>query len=224
MPEDARMDLLLLKSDEELCSAYNNYYLKQKTEKQIAEILKSRKVDKCSAHGYVRTLPNGKDSTSSSLTINPSKTTTSTNAKAASGTSPDNSTDFHADPGRPKLSLQWESPTYTISSSKFIAGSSIKCGTLEATVVVTASPGPLMQLTFSDVYFFDNVGEIEGRKAENRIGEAIFLSDTKPLSVDVRRFACSTSWSGPVMVAKLDFVDAQGNTYRVKEQTRFTER
>ena len=57
MSDSDRLTLLKSKSNEELCRAYNNSFLKQKTENQIASLLRDRGVNRCDALSKIRLIP-----------------------------------------------------------------------------------------------------------------------------------------------------------------------
>lgn len=57
MEENERWWLLSTKTTEQLCHAYNNVFIKPETEKQVAEILRSRDIKKCDALYKVRVVP-----------------------------------------------------------------------------------------------------------------------------------------------------------------------
>lgn len=57
MDEKERLHMLMTKTDTELCMAYNHVLLKPNTERQIEEILRSRKINKCDERSKVRLIP-----------------------------------------------------------------------------------------------------------------------------------------------------------------------
>lgn len=134
------------------------------------------------------------------------------------------STKNHSPTDTSKLTIRWESATWTIKSSQYLGNKVLKCGNLDATMIVTASPAFHARLAFTDVYYFHTIGEIEGRELLDRRGEAMFVSDHQPLTIQARRFTCTTSWGKPVMVAELNFIDAQDTTHHLESETTFEER
>lgn len=55
--DDERLVNLSSMTDAELCSGYNNFLVKPKTERDIERILRERKVGRCDARGEIRTIP-----------------------------------------------------------------------------------------------------------------------------------------------------------------------
>jgi hypothetical protein len=67
MKTDDRKFLLETKTDEELCRAFINYYIKPLTARQIALILGKRGIKKCGAGSAIKLIPNENDDSRSSI-------------------------------------------------------------------------------------------------------------------------------------------------------------
>lgn len=70
--DDERFATLSSMSDAELCSGYNNFLVKPKTERDIERILRERKVGRCDARGKIRTIPLDIDSKTANDSLSPS--------------------------------------------------------------------------------------------------------------------------------------------------------